>query len=279
MRAAERFPPASTSCGCRRAAPRCCDAWLWPHRRPMLEMHVRRLVCAIGLAIALGAAASVARASGDITLAVDATEAPRKILHVHMSLPSAPGTLSLSYPKWIPGEHSPTGPVTDIAGLRISAGSKPLVWRRDLVDMYRIEVEVPTGASSIDVAFDFLSAAAPEGFSSAASATQELMVLSWNQVLFYPSGEPSDRLSYVASLTLPSGWKYGTALPVEHAEGTHIRFARASLTTLIDSPVIAGSHYRSVDLSPGQTPRHSIDMACDSEAGLAMPARATTKSP
>ena len=241
----------------------------------MIGVRTARHIRSIGLAVALGSVARMARAS-DITLDVDASEAPRKILHVHMSLPAAAGTLSLSYPKWIPGEHAPTGPVTDVAGLRVSAGGKPLVWRRDLVDMYRIDVDVPSGANAVDVAFDFLSAAGPEGFSSAASATEELLVLSWNQVLFYPTGEPSDRLAYVASLTLPSGWKYGTALPLDRAEGTHVRFAPASLTTLIDSPVLAGAHFRSVDLSPGQTPRHSIDMACDSDAGLEMPAAQIT---
>ncbi len=237
--------------------------------------HVRRLPRLLLTSLAvLAFAASSGRAGfapGTITLAVDASEAPKKILHARLSIPVEPGPLTLSYPKWIPGEHGPTGPLTDMAGLRITAGEETLAWRRDLEDMYAIHVTVPAGATTLDVSFDFLSAAAPQGFSSAASCTENLALLSWNHVLLYPSGEPSDGLTYAASLTLPAGWKYGTALPVESESGGAIRFAPASLTTLVDSPVIAGANFRRVDLAPGVTPPQYLDMACDSKAGLAMP--------
>ena len=71
-----------------------------------------------------------------ITIALDATEAPRKILHARLTIPAKPGQLTLYYPKWIPGEHGPTGPITDLAGLKITAAGKTTPWRRDDVDMY-----------------------------------------------------------------------------------------------------------------------------------------------
>ena len=43
-------------------------------------------------------------------LNVDATELPRRLLHATMQFPVKPGPMSLLYPKWIPGEHGPTGP-------------------------------------------------------------------------------------------------------------------------------------------------------------------------
>src|SRR4051812_32365450 len=43
-----------------------------------------------------------------VALSVDATEASRKIFHATMTIPAQPGTLTLYYPKWIPGEHGPT---------------------------------------------------------------------------------------------------------------------------------------------------------------------------
>src|SRR6476660_3666242 len=140
---------------------------------------------------------------GPITIAVDATEAPRKILHARLTIPTKPGPLTLLYPKWIPGEHGPTGPITDLAGLKITGAGKSIAWRRDDVDMYAFHLQVPDGVSSIEVALDFLLPAGTEGFSSAASATANLVVLSWNQVLLYPEGYRSDDLTYVASLRVP----------------------------------------------------------------------------
>jgi predicted metalloprotease with PDZ domain len=222
------------------------------------------------LVAAFATAARAEVASGPITLAVDATEAPKKIFHVKETVPVSPGPISLSYPKWLPGEHGPTGPVTDLAGLHITAKGKAVEWERDPVDMYAVQLRAPEGARELEVSFDFLSAAAPTGFSSAASCTQELMLHSWNQTLLYPSGVASDALTYHASLKLPAGWKYGTALPVSSESGGVIRFAPASLTTLVDSPVLAGSNFRRVDLAPGATPHEYLDMACDSRAGLAI---------
>jgi predicted metalloprotease with PDZ domain len=211
-------------------------------------------------------------ARGPITLAVDLSDASRKILHARLSIPAEPGELSLSYPKWIPGEHGPTGPLTDVAGLRISAAGRPLEWRRDPVDMYAVHCTVPAGARAVDASFDFLAAAAPVGFSSAASVTEQLALLSWNQVLLYPTGEPSDGLTYNAKLRLPPGWKYGTALTAVGEAEEIVDFAPVSLTTLVDSPVITGAHFRRVPLTPGTKGGVFLDMACDGEAGLEMTA-------
>src|ERR671939_2108999 len=71
-----------------------------------------------------------------IELALDATEAPRRVLHARLTIPAQPGPLTLYYPKWIPGEHGPTGPIRDLAALKFRAGGKPLAWRRDDEDLY-----------------------------------------------------------------------------------------------------------------------------------------------
>jgi predicted metalloprotease with PDZ domain len=213
-------------------------------------------------------------ALGPITIALDASEAPRKILHARLHIPASPGPLTLLYPKWIPGEHGPTGPITDLAGLKISAGGKEVPWRRDDVEMCAFHLEVPAGANALDVSLDFLLPAGTEGFSAAASSTANLAVLSWNQVLLYPEGYASNDLTYVASLHLPYGWKYGTALPLETTATTRgfvIQvFKPVSLTTLVDSPVIAGLHFRTIKLTDSTAPSFQIDMVSDSEAALEM---------
>ena len=94
-----------------------------------------------------------------IMVSVDATEAPRKIFHVRLTIPATSGTLTLYYPKWIPGEHGPTGPIQDLAGLRFTANGQDLKWRRDLLDGWTFHVEVPAGVSSVEAALDFISPA------------------------------------------------------------------------------------------------------------------------
>ena len=209
---------------------------------------------------------------GVIKLNVDATEAARRIFHSRLAIPVEPGALMLLFPKWIPGEHAPSGPVTDLAGLRITAGGRELAWRRDDTDMYVLRCQVPAGTTALEVSFDFLSApSTATGFSAAASATSQLAVLSWNQLLLYPGGSRSSELQYQVELALPEGWKYGTALPVESSAGSRIRFAAVSLETLIDSPLLCGKHFREVRIGPPGDDRQFIEMACDGEEGLAFP--------
>ena len=207
-----------------------------------------------------------------ITLAVDAREAPRKIFHAQLTVPATPGTLTLYYPKWIPGEHAPDGPIVDLAGLKFTGNGQTLNWRRDLTDMFIIHVEVPAGVSSVEASLDYLSPAGERGFSESASATARMTVVSWNQVLLYPSGFPADQISYSASLRLPAGWKFGSALPVASHNGDEIHFKPTSLYTLVDSPVIAGEYLKVVPLSPaGEYPQHEMDIAADSAAALDAP--------
>ncbi len=205
-----------------------------------------------------------------IRIVVDLREAPRRIFHARLHVPAPPGPLTLIYPQWIPGEHSPDGPIVDVVGLKFFAGGKPLTWRRDDVNMYAFHTEVPAGADSVDVDLDYLSPSRATGFSASPSATAELAVLNWNLVVLYPQGRKSDDLTYAASLRLPTGWKFGTALPVARESAGEIEFRPVSLTTLVDSPVISGEHFRVVPLSPGETPSHQLDLAGDSDAAVAI---------
>jgi len=203
-----------------------------------------------------------------IHIAVDLREAPRRIFHARLEIPAAPGPLTLLYPKWIPGEHGPTGPIADVAGIKFTAGGKPLAWRRDDVDMYALHCEVPAGAHSVEVALDYLSVSTAGGFSASPIATAQLAVLEWNLVVLYPQGRTSDELTYAASLRLPTGWKFGTALPVASESAEEIEFQPVSLSTLVDSPVITGAYFRAIPLSPGKRPSHRLNLAGDSPAAV-----------
>jgi len=203
-----------------------------------------------------------------VHLRVDATDAPRRLFHVQMSMPVKAGPLTLMYPEWIPGEHGPTGPIVNLVGLKVQGGGKTIAWKRDSVNMYAFHVDVPAGVTSLDVAFDFISPPENSGFSSGASATSELAVLSWNQLLLYPQGSQPDDLQYQATLRVPNGWRYGTALPIAKESGNEIEFQPASLTTMVDSPVSAGAHYRTIDLGTDNGIPHYLHLAADSDRAL-----------
>jgi predicted metalloprotease with PDZ domain len=203
-----------------------------------------------------------------VGLSVDATDAPRKLFHARMTFAAAPGAMTLVYPKWIPGEHGPTGPITDLVGLKFTAAGKTLAWRRDPVDMYAFHLDVPAGAREVEAALDFLTASSAVGFTSAASTTSHLAIVTWNQLVLYPQGANPDTINYRASLQLPAGWKYGTSLPVARGGARdRVEFAPVSLTTLVDSPVLAGEYFRAI---PIDTARSSVefDIAADSAAAL-----------
>src|SRR6202043_3680915 len=205
-----------------------------------------------------------------VTIFVDATSAPRKIFHARLKIPASAGDLTLYYPKWIPGEHAPDGPVIDLAGLKFTASGKTLKWRRDLLDGFTLHVDVPAGETEVNAELDFLSPATFEGgFSAGSSATDKMAVISWNQLLLYPKGFKSDEINYTASLKLPDGWKFGTPLPISNQNGNEIQFATVSLTTLVDSPVITGQFLKVVKLA--DDPLTEMDIAADSAAALGAP--------
>ena len=197
-----------------------------------------------------------------VSLTVDATKTAQKLLHSHEVIPAKPGPMTIYYPKWIPGEHGPDGPIGSVTGLKFSASGKIIPWKRDLLDVFTFRIEVPAGVSKIESDFDFIE---PDG----ASSTDKLMVLEWNDALLYPAGTIAQELSYDAKLVLPEGWKFGSSLPVEKKSGAEILFKPISLDLLVDSPVIAGEFYRAIDLTPAGEPiHHELDLVADSEVAL-----------
>ncbi|MBI4364688.1 MAG: M61 family metallopeptidase [Candidatus Latescibacteria bacterium] len=236
---------------------------------------MRAAACAILLAAlsASHAAAAASRAAdapaaAPISLLVDLTDAPRKILHARLTMPVSPGPLTLLYPKWIPGEHGPTGPIMNLAGLAFAVGGKPVAWDRDPVDMYALRLVIPDRGGTLEASFDFLLATDEERLIFSASSSANLAVLNWNQALLYPKGIPVEDLTYAASLKIPAGWKLGTALPIAREAAGVAEFKPVPLETLVDSPVLAGIHFRTIPLAPEVSPRHVLHVAADSPEAL-----------
>jgi predicted metalloprotease with PDZ domain len=219
------------------------------------------LTCA--LLLFFSAPLTFAQAS-PILLHVDLTDAPRRLLHAHMEIPASPGMMTLEYPKWIPGDHRPTGPIDNLAGIRIRGNGQDLPWRRDDVDMYGFHVEVPSGVSKLEVALDFLATEGDTGSDEDGATSPNLTVLEWNSVVLYPAQVPVAQIAIIPSLTLPEGWKFGTALTTSSQKGQETSFAQTTVEQLVDSPLIAGRYFREYPLAPEVTPKHYLDVAADS---------------
>jgi predicted metalloprotease with PDZ domain len=211
-------------------------------------------------------------AAQTIRLHVDLTDAPRNIYHARLQIPVHAGEMSLVFPKWIPGNHRPSGPIAGLTGIRMEAAGVPLLWQRDSIEMYEFHVDVPAGVTNLDVSLDAITSEDSAGAGGPA-ASSNLLDLNWNALVLYPKGVRSDDVTFAASITLPPGWKFGTALPVERAEGDEVEFAPVPLTTLVDSPLIAGIHYRRIELTKAkETPAHVMDLVAEAEPDLAMTA-------
>ena len=230
----------------------------------------------ISLLLAPAAALPQEKSPG-IVLEVDATTIPRKILSAHESFPvtsPSPHRVDLVYPKWIPGNHAPTGPVADLVNLRFSAEGNSIPWTRDPVDMYRFHISVPAGTTRLAADFSMVGAYIPgNDFAPGNTSTPVQGDVNWDQLVLYPADTPADQITVTASIKLPDKWSYATALPHAADQVGTIHFDPVSLTTLIDSPLMCGSIMREFDITPkGVSERHLLDIFEESPEGLNLPA-------
>jgi predicted metalloprotease with PDZ domain len=207
--------------------------------------------------------------AGELTLSVDLANPGQKIFRVHERIPVKSGAVTLYYPKWIPGEHSPSGTLSNVTGLIITADSGQRVeWRRDLDDMFALHLTVPSGATSLQLEFQLLSPGSGGDFGQSVSATDRIEDLEWNQVVFYPAGYAVRNISVRPSVQLPAGWGYATALATTSASNGTIGFDAVSLEQLVDSPLITGLHFARIDLAPGATVPVYLDLVADHDSDL-----------
>lgn len=186
---------------------------------------------------------------GEIRMTVDATDVERHIVRVHESISGFKGDGVLLYPQWLPGDHSPTGAIERLAGLKITAGGASIAWTRDTVEMYAFHLHAPPGTGAIDVEFDYLS---PTSSNTGPSEfSREILMLEWNSLVLYPAGYFTRRIPAEVTLTLPEGWQFASALEKESADANRTRFKRTTVETLVDSPLYAGRYTSRIDLDPG----------------------------
>jgi predicted metalloprotease with PDZ domain len=196
-----------------------------------------------------------------IEIVADLSEAPRKVYHAEVDLPVSGGPLTLTTPQWIPGNHRPTGPVSDITGVVFTIDGKPIEWRRDDVNFYEFHVNIPEGVTTLHAHLDCIVTA---------RLSQKMAVLEWEKLLLYPAHTPVRDIPIQPSLKVPAGWGVGTALQPEGAGGWPVpaagsttRFAATNVEQLEDSPIITGQNFHEFALAPTITPKHYIDVVSD----------------
>ena len=224
-------------------------------------MLLRHPLSYLGVAVLLSATSPAHGQKKPIEIVADLTDAPRKIYHAEVNLPVTPGPLILTTPRWIPGNHRPTGPVSEITGVVFTVDGKPIEWRRDDVDMYEFHINIPAGVATLRAHLDCIVTA---------RLSQKMAVLEWEKLLLYPANTPVRDIPIQPSLKVPEGWGVGTALQPEGAgswpvpaAGATTRFAATSVEQLEDSPVIAGQYFHEFALAPTVTPKHYIDVVSD----------------
>ncbi|WP_369976266.1 M61 family metallopeptidase [Xanthomonas bundabergensis] len=187
--------------------------------------------------------------AGTLKIDVDATDLAHRIFRVRTTIPATPGPMTLLYPQWIPGNHSPTGPIDKLAGLVVKANGQVLPWKRDQFDVYAFKVEVPQGASEIVAEYQFLSSQG-DG-QGRVMMTPEMLNLQWNTTALYPAGVYARNIKAQASVTLPPGWSYATALETAGRVGDTVTFKPIDFDDLVDSPMFAGKYYKRIALDAG----------------------------
>ena len=201
---------------------------------------------------------------GTIQLTVDATDVTRAIFQVHEHVPVPHGgDFVLLYPKWLPGNHSPSGQINKVAGFHASANGHQLTWVRDNLDVYAFHVQVPEGISAIDVDFQYVSPTM--GNQGRIVATPDMASIEWIANSMYPAGYYVRDIPIEASVIVPTGWRVATALRPSRQTASRVDYPVTSYEILMDSPLIAGAHYRKIPLSPDVT----LDVIADNDAELA----------
>ena len=203
---------------------------------------------------------------GVINLEVDTTDLARHIFTVHETIPVASGAVTLLYPRWLPGNHSPSGRIDAVASLVIKANGARLEWRRDPVDVYAFHIDVPQGATSLDVSFQYLSAV--EGNQGRIVVTQEMLNLQWVSVALYPAGVFTRQIQITPRVKVPEGWKVATALETASVDGSTTSFKQTTFEELADSPIFAGKYFKTLDLGNTGGAKVRLNIIADKESSL-----------
>ncbi|MFC4293702.1 M61 family metallopeptidase [Novosphingobium tardum] len=188
---------------------------------------------------------------GTIALDIDATDVVRGLYRVTETIPVKPGTsdLVLLLPRWLPGNHSPTGNVAQVNDIRFFAGNKPLAWKRDPVDVFAFHVAVPEGVREVTARLVHTSPL--QSSEGRITMTREMLNLQWEKMSLYPAGHYVRQIKVKPTVKVPDGWTVFSALDGKSARGSTYSWTTTDYDTLVDSPIFAGRYAERTDLGHG----------------------------
>jgi len=203
---------------------------------------------------------------GIIKLNVDATDLSHRIFQVKESIPVTSGKLTLLYPAWIPGHHSPVGPINKLAGLKITGNGDTIKWQRDPANVYAFNLNIPANVEQIIVSFQFLSP--QNSHQGRVVMTPEMLNLQWNTVALYPAGYYTRNIQFSPSVVLPKDWHFSTALTLKNHHKKRIQFKPIDFENLVDSPMFAGRYYKKIALNDSKTTPIYLNVFADKQKDL-----------
>ena len=215
----------------------------------MFSMHITAAIAGPGSGFNIPEPIN-AKYPGTLKLDVDVSDTARKIHRARLSIPVTAGKLTLLFPQWLPGNHSPNGRIASLSGLNFKAAGKTIEWTRDKIDMFAFHLNIPAGATTLEAQYEYLIAVSP--VQGRVLVTPDIIDVQWNSVVLYPAGYNADGVTVEASLTYPEGWQYATALESKNPSGSNpnrAEFVAVSLTDLVDSPVYAGRYVKRFELA------------------------------
>ncbi|MEO6365717.1 MAG: hypothetical protein ABIO38_06700 [Luteimonas sp.] len=205
-------------------------------------------------------------APGTVAIAVDATGLAQRIIKVRQTVPVQAGPMTLLFPQWLPGNHAPSGPIDKLAGLRITGNGQPITWKRDPLNVFAFQFDVPAGVQSVTTEYQYLTPT--DGAQGRVVMTPNMLNLQWNAVVLYPAGHYASQITYAPTVTYPAGWQAASALDVEQRSGDVVRYKPVSLEVLVDSPVYAGRYFKQIDLAPGAKVPVRLNVVADAAKNL-----------
>lgn len=219
--------------------------------------------------------------TGSMSVVIDARDLPRSLLHATLRIPldaaAEAQKIPLWYPKWVPGSHGPGGPISNVAGIRITdpAGT-PLAWTRTPGEVYRLEVDVPAETATLQIEVRYIAnQPTTNSMGHDVFSGSKVGVISPGAVLFYREGVDIDEAMIDTELLLPAGWQVSSALQSVDSPGGHsTRYASSTLRTYVDSPIMCGLHRRVYSLiepaEEGKIAPHRLHVFSESAAGVDM---------
>ena len=189
---------------------------------------------------------------GTLKLDIDVTDTERKIHNARLSIPVFPGPLTLLFPQWLPGHHSPNGNIAGLSGLSIKANGVILPWTRDTINVFAFHITVPAGVTAVEAQYQYLTPVSPA--QGRVLVTPNIINVQWNSIVLYPAGYSADGIMVEATMTHPEGWQFATALELKTSAvgkpSNKVEFAATNLNDLVDSPVYIGRFLKRYELDP-----------------------------